>query len=113
LEDFTGLSSGVRIFTGSESYSGEWLTNPTIPKEYRGPVRSFVLIKKHAVIGANTVILAGVTIGEGAAIGANSLITRDIQPWSINAGSPARILRQRSKERILELEEKLRANSHI
>jgi len=108
MEDFSGLSGGIRVYTGNEDYSGGNLTNPAVPYPYRLPIRSFVHIKKHAIIGANTVILSGVTIGEGAAIGANSLVSRDCEPWTIYVGSPARALRTRPRDRILELEAKLR-----
>ena len=108
MEDFTGLSGGVRVYTGNEDYSGGCLTNPSVPKPYRLPTRSFIHIKKHAIVGANTVILPGVVIGEGAAIGANSLVTKDCSPWKIYFGSPAKAIRTRPKERIIELEEQLR-----
>jgi acetyltransferase-like isoleucine patch superfamily enzyme len=108
MEDFSGLSGGIRIYTGNEDYSGECLTNPTVPYPYRIPIRSFVHIKKHAIVGANAVILPGVVIGEGAVVGANSLITKDCNPWTIYVGSPARELRLRPRERILELETQLR-----
>jgi acetyltransferase-like isoleucine patch superfamily enzyme len=107
MEDFTGLSSGCRIFTGSEDFSGSSLTNPTIPPKFRNVVRSFVVMKKHSILGANVVVLPGVTIGEGAAIGANSLVTKDCEPWTIFVGTPAKPLRPRPRERILELEVQL------
>jgi len=108
VEDFAGISSGSRVFTGDDDYLGGSLTGPTVPAPYRVPIRSFVHIKKHAIIGSNTVILSGVTIGEGAAIGANSLITKDCEPWTIYVGSPARPLRSRPSARMLELEAQLR-----
>ena len=107
MEDFSGLSGGVQIYTGNEDYSGGSLTNPTVPAPYRIPTRSFVYIKKHAIIGANSVVLPGVTIGEGAAIGANSLIRKDCKPWTIYFGSPAKALKRRPKTRIFELENQL------
>ncbi len=107
MEDFTTLSSGIRVFTGNDDYLGGSLTNSAVPDPYRVPIRSFVHIKKHAIVGANTVILPGVTIGEGVAIGANSLVKKDCEPWTIYVDSPARLLRPRPRERILELEEKL------
>jgi acetyltransferase-like isoleucine patch superfamily enzyme len=108
IEDFCGVSTGSRVFTGDDDYLGDSLTGPTVPPAYRASIRSFVHIKKHAVIGANTVILPGVTIGEGTAIGANSFVKRDCEPWTIYIGSPARPLRPRPRERILELEARLR-----
>jgi len=108
MEDFTGLSGGVRVYTGNEDYSGGCLTNPSVPYPYRLATRSFVYIKKHAIIGANTVILPGVVIGEGAAIGANSLVTKDCEPWKIYFGSPAKAIKTRPQDKILELEDQLR-----
>ena len=109
MDDFSGLSGGVRIYTGNEDYLGGTLTNPTVPEPFRVPIRSFVYIKKHAIVGANSVILPGVLVGEGVAIGANSLITRDCEPWTIYAGSPAKPLRSRPYRKILELEKELRS----
>lgn len=108
MEDFSGLSGGVRVYTGNEDYSGNCLTNPAVPPPYRVPVRSFVHVEKHAIIGANSVILPGVTIGEGAVIGANSLVKKDCDPWTVYIGTPARRMKARPKEKILELEASLR-----
>ena len=108
MEDFSTLSGGVRVYTRNEDYTGGCLTNSTVPAPYRIAERSPVEIGKHAIIGANSVILPGVRIGEGAAVGANSLVTRDCQPWTIYVGSPAKPLRPRPSDRILELEAQLR-----
>ena len=96
------------MYTGNEDYAGGSLTNPTVPHPYRLPVRSFVHIQKHVIVGANSVILPGVTIGQGAAVGANSLVAKDCDPWTIYAGSPAKPINRRPRERILELETQLR-----
>lgn len=107
--DFAGISSGTRVYTGNDDYTGGCLTGPTVPYPYRIAQRSFVHIGRHAIIGANSVVLPGVTIGEGAAIGANSTITKDCEPWTIYVGSPARAVRPRPAARIRELEAQLRA----
>jgi galactoside O-acetyltransferase len=109
LEDFTGISGGSRVYTGNEDYSGGCLTSPAVPFPYRVPIRSFVHLKKHAIVGANCVILPGVTIGEGAVVGANSLVTKDCDPWTMYVGSPAKPLKERPKETMLRLENQLRA----
>lgn len=110
IEDFAGVSSGVRLYTGNDDYSGACLTGPTVPAPYRVPIRSFIHIGKHAIIGANSVVLPGVTLGEGAIVGANSLVKRDCDPWTMYAGSPARGFKSRPKDKILELEARLRAD---
>lgn len=109
MEDFSGLSGGVRLYTGNEDYSGNSLTNPAVPAPWRTPTRSKVHIGKHAIVGANAVILPGVTISEGAVVGANSLVTSDLEPWTVNVGSPAKPKKARPRETILKLERELRA----
>jgi acetyltransferase-like isoleucine patch superfamily enzyme len=112
LGDFVGISSGSRVFTGDDDYLGDSLTGPTVPPAYRNAIRSFVHIGKHAVIGANTVILPGVKIGEGVAVGAGSLVKSDLEPWTIYVGTPVRPLRERPRERILDLERQLRTECY-
>lgn len=63
--------------------------------EHRHYSRGKVIIKRKAYIGANTVICKPVTIGEGAIIGASSVITKDIPPYEVWAGNPARFIRKR------------------
>jgi acetyltransferase-like isoleucine patch superfamily enzyme len=99
MEDFSGLSAGCRIFTGSEDLKGWGFGNPTLPEKYRNVNRAPVFIGKFACIGANTVILPGVTIGEGATIGADSVITRSVEPWSIHIGDKK--VGERDKEGVL------------
>jgi acetyltransferase-like isoleucine patch superfamily enzyme len=55
------------------------------------------LVKRHASIGSNATILCGVTIGEGAIVGAGSVVTRDVPDWTVAAGNPARIIRKIQK----------------
>jgi galactoside O-acetyltransferase len=109
MGDFSGLSGGTRVYTGNEDYSGGSLTNPAVPEPYRNPIRSFVHIGRHAIVGANSVIVPGVTLGEGVAIGANSYVNEDCEPWMIYAGTPVKPIRPRYRERILELEVQLRS----
>lgn len=99
LDDFSGLSMGCRIFTGSEDFLGVGFGNPTVPSCYRnlncGPVR----IGRFALLGANTVVLPNVIIGEGVTVGANSVVTRDLDPWGVYVGNKR--IRQRDKEGVL------------
>jgi len=53
-----------------------------------------IRISKGAWIGARTIILKGVTIGEGAVVGAGSVVTKDVPSWSIVAGNPAKLIRE-------------------
>ena len=109
IGDYSTLSSGVRIFTGTEDISGASLLGAAIPAPFRVAIRSLVEIGKHCMVGANSVILPGVFMPDGVVIGAMSLVLQNttLLPWSIYAGSPVRFLRARPKERVLELEEAL------
>jgi galactoside O-acetyltransferase len=113
MGDFSGLSGGVRIYTGNEDYSGGCLTNPTVPEPYRIAKRSFVRIEKHAIVGTNAVILPGIAIGEGVAVGAGSVIIKDCEPWTIYAGNPAKPIKERRRDIILSLECDLKNDSRF
>lgn len=53
-----------------------------------------IVIHNHVWIGENVMILKGVTIGEGAVVGANSLVTKDVPPHCLAIGSPAKVVRE-------------------
>jgi acetyltransferase-like isoleucine patch superfamily enzyme len=52
-----------------------------------------IIIENGVMIGMNSTIMPGVTIGEGSIIGANSLVVCDIPPWTIAAGNPAKVIK--------------------
>jgi acetyltransferase-like isoleucine patch superfamily enzyme len=64
------------------------------PDVYRNIPNSPVTIKDTVWIGVNSIILKGVTIGEGAVVGAGSVVTKDVPAWTIVAGNPARVIRE-------------------
>jgi acetyltransferase-like isoleucine patch superfamily enzyme len=105
FEDFTGLSYGSHVFSESDDYSGISLTGPTVPAKYNAKKkRGRVLIKKHSIIGASSIVLPGVTLGEGTSIGAMSLVTKSTESWSIYFGIPAKLFKKRRQD-LLFLEE--------
>ena len=67
-------------------------------KDWTNVIRKPVRIKDKAWIGFNSVILKGVTIGEGAIVGAGSVVTKDVPPYTIVAGNPAKIIRELTPE---------------
>ncbi|MDY6850209.1 MAG: acyltransferase [Thermodesulfobacteriota bacterium] len=105
MADFVTLAYGVQVFTQSDDYSGETMTNSTVPGVYKNEKKEPVIIEKHSIIGAGSIIMPGVHLREGTSIGALSLVLKSTEPWSIYAGSPARKLKDRSKKLLL-LEEK-------
>lgn len=109
LEDFSGLSQGVRIYSRTDDYSGEHLTNPTIPEKYTGVVGGTVRIGRHVIVGSGSVILPKVRVDDGTSIGALSLVNRNLDSWGVYSGVPARRLKDRSQQ-LLELEAQLKAD---
>jgi len=106
MDDFSALSQSVKIYTRSDDYTGETLTNPTVPLQYKNITSGSVHIQKHCLIGSGCVILPNVIVGEGVSVGALSLLTLNLKPWYVYYGNPVRKLKARSKK-LLELESKL------
>lgn len=109
MEDFSGLAYAGHIFSQSDDYSGESLTNPMIPAQYKFQKKAAVTIKKHVIIGARSMVFPGVTVAEGCSVGAMSLVTKDTQPWGVYVGIPARRLKERKKD-LLQFEKEFLAN---
>lgn len=105
LGDFSTLSSRVSIYSSSDDYTGETMTNPTIPEKFKAVIHAPVHLGRHAIIGAGSVILPGTMIGEAVAIGALSLVRENCDPFWIYAGSPAKKIRPRKNELMLKEKE--------
>lgn len=105
LSDFSGLSSRVAIYSSSDDYSGKTMTNPTVPSAYTGVIHADVYLGKHVIIGSGSVVLPGVVLEEGVAIGALSLVTKSCKAFGIYAGNPARFVKERKRD-LLALEKK-------
>ena len=106
LRDFAGLSERVSVYSSSEDDSGACLTNPTVPDAYRKPVHGRVLLERHVIVGAGSVILPGVTLGLAASVGALTLVASDLEPFGMYLGVPARKIGTRRQD-LLELEKRL------
>ena len=96
IKDFAGLAFGAQVLSESDDYSGNSLTNPTISGKFKTPICSPVVLNKHVVIGANSVVLPGVEIGEGTAVGSLTLVNRSLDSWGVYSGIPARRMKERS-----------------
>jgi len=94
-----GVTIGDRVLIG---YRTQILsTNHIIPKNRQhifgaGHDKKQIIIENDVWIGANCIITAGVTIGEGSVVAAGSVVTKDIEPFSIVGGTPARFIRNRN-----------------
>jgi len=107
LSDYSNISSRVSIYSSNDDYSGEAMTNPTIPPCYTNVSHQSVCVGKHVVIGCGCVVLPGVQIKEGTAVGALSLVKTDCKEWSVYAGNPVRKIKERKKD-LLKLEVKFK-----
>lgn len=107
IGDYVGISINCVILSSSDDFSGEYMNNPTIPSEYLNVKHKDVIIGKHVPIGAGSIILPDVTIGDGAAIGAMSLVKKSIPPFEIWVGNPIRFIKKRS-DGLLNFEKKLK-----
>lgn len=112
IEDFCGISSRSSVYAESDDYSGEAMTNPTISDEYRNVTGGTVKFRKHSLLGTGCTVLPSVIVGEGASVGAMSLVDKDILPWTINVGIPCRKIRERSRK-LLEYEAKFEKNRDL
>ena len=107
IGDFAAVSHGAKILSSSDSFSAGCIAGPMVPEEFRRVMTEPVFIGRHAVVGANAVVLPGATIGEGATVGALSLVKSLVEPWTVNAGIPSRVIAQRDRSGTLACEQLL------
>lgn len=108
LGSFCSVGRGVQVFIGGE-HRPDWVT--TFPfniiwKKHghiTGTPRAKgdVIIGNDVWIGADAIIMSGVRIGDGAVVGAGAVVTRDVPPYAIVAGNPARIVKMRFDEKTI------------
>ena len=111
LGDYVSLSTKVSVLSASDDFSsGNFFTNPTVPEDMRNVKGGMVTFEKHSIIGAGTIVLPDLTVGEGAAVGAASLVDKSLAPWKLYAGVPCRAVKNRERG-VIELEEKLKERS--
>ena len=103
LGDFSGISSKVSVYSSSDDYSGEYMTNPMVPELFTNVTSADVTIGRHVIIGAGSIVLPGVTLEEGVAVGALSLVSRNCTAFGIYSGVPVKRIKERKKG-MLELE---------
>lgn len=103
MEDFSGLSHRVNVFAITDDFSGHALIGPMVSGKFRNVKEGKVLLRKHSIVGVASVVLPNVTLEEGSAIGAMTLVPKSTLPWKIYLGIPARMIGERSQD-ILRLE---------
>ncbi len=113
FEDFSGLAYGCHVFTQSDDYSGQTLTNPTVPDQYKKETKAPVIVGRHCIVGTCSIVFPGVVLGEGSAVGAMSMVTKSTEPWFLYFGVPAKKLKVRSRELLSVEQNYLRDESKL
>ena len=110
LGSFCSISSGCVVYLGG-NHRSEWATtypfghmNPEVFDKFDGAghpkTNGNVVIGNDVWTGSDTTIMSGVTVGDGAVIAANSHVVKNVEPYSIVGGNPARLIRYRFEEDI-------------
>ncbi len=99
IGDYTHITSGCRLLCHQRDLTGYCVGDNAAELGYR---TGEIHIGKGVMVGMETLIMPGVTIGDGAIIGAGSIVTRDIPAWTIATGRPARVVKQIPERKIGE-----------
>lgn len=91
VEDNVSIASGSRLLCHQRDFSDFCVGDDYMKLGY---VVKPIVLKKGCLVGMESFVMPGVTIGEGAIVGAGSLVTKDIPAWTIAAGRPAKVLKQ-------------------
>jgi dTDP-4-amino-4,6-dideoxy-D-glucose acyltransferase len=108
IGDFCTLAPRVSMHGHSDDYLDGNLTGGIVPADLTGGVGESIVLEEHVIIGSATVVLPGVTIGHGAAVGALSLIRRSVEAGTVVAGNPQRVVGTRKGDRFDELADEAR-----
>ena len=104
MKEFSTLAPNVILSAGSDDYiSG--IATPMVPSKYKAnAVIGKIILNKHCIVGAGSVVLPNVKFDEGACLGALSLANRNFEEYTLNVGIPAKLIKKREKEEIIQLE---------
>ncbi len=97
IGDYTHITSGCRLLCHQRDLTGYCVGDNAADLGYK---TGEIHIGKGVMVGMETIIMPGVTIGDGAIIGAGSIVTRDIPAWTIATGRPARVVKQIPERKI-------------
>jgi galactoside O-acetyltransferase len=104
IDDFAALASGCIIYSASDDLSGRHMVGGAVPAHCTRPKIAPVRLRRHSVLFARCTVLPGVTVEEGGAACAHSLLSSSVPEWTVVAGSPA-VHRINRSRRILALED--------
>lgn len=112
FDEFSTTAPNVVLSAGTDDYS-DGIATPMVSHEFKaGLVIGKIIIGRHCIIGSGSVVLPNVTFHDGACLGALSLAKKNLEAWTLYAGIPAKKIKDRNKENILNLEKKFKAMQH-
>lgn len=111
LNDFVGISSRVNFFTSSDDYSQGFLTNPTIPDEYKKIKSGPIILENHVIIGCGSILMPNIILKTGCSVGALSFINKNVPEFLIVGGNPLKLIGKRNKDNLLKLERLFNENN--
>lgn len=91
LEDSVSIAGGTRLLCHQREFSDYFVGSDYMKLDY---IIKPIVLKKGCLIGMESFVLPGVTVGEGAIVGAGSLVTKDIPAWTVATGRPAKVVKQ-------------------
>jgi len=101
LKSFSGIGQGVKLYSVSDDYSGNSLTNPTTGRNFKNEKKGKITIGKHVNIGSNSIVLPNVNIKNSSSVGSFTLVNQNLNGNYIYFGIPAKPLIKRSKKHVL------------
>lgn len=101
IDDFACVSHGARVLSSTDNFSSALLCGPMVPEAWRRPMTASVRLARYSLVGSNSVVLPGGGLGEGATVGALSLVKTLLEAWTVNAGVPARVIGHRDGTAVL------------
>lgn len=110
MEDYSGISAKSIVYSAMDDFSGDYLIGPIHPDEYTNVKGGTVRIGKYVQIGCSSVVFPNLVIGEGAVVGACSLVRSNIEKWSISFGVPAIKHKDRNKGLLLFVDKMKQVN---
>ena len=111
IGNFCGIASGSKLIAGSDHYKNGALMGPFIPEKYRSLNRQGCIMEDCSCLSVNCILFPGVTVGEGAVVGAGSIIRKDLEPWGIYIMKNGKMvkIKDRDKEKTYETRDKFLA----
>lgn len=98
IRDFSNISSRVSLYSSNDDYSGASMTNPVVASEFTNVTCADVIIGRHVIIGSGSIVLPGVELEEGVAIGALSLVSKSCSAFGIYCGVPVKRIKDRKRD---------------